>query len=181
MLFVKGFDAGEPIVYLSTEPASPTPPVLERSTYVPALDKAAYIGGDDFLGSSRERLFGFVNGQAGASNKNSQGFAHLVMDGHACEDASAGNSALIEPCATGVTCSTCLATSRPWRTPATLTPTAPCGTRNSVSGPTRRSSKARYRQIDEHVVFNLAATRPDLLTGPGGAPYGATGLTLTVR
>jgi hypothetical protein len=31
------------------------------------------------------------------------------------------------------------------------------------------------RQIDEVVVFNLAATRPDLITGPGGAPYGATG------
>jgi hypothetical protein len=31
------------------------------------------------------------------------------------------------------------------------------------------------RQIDEVIVFNLAATRPDLLTGPGGAPYGSTG------
>ena len=37
------------------------------------------------------------------------------------------------------------------------------------------------RQIDEVVVFNLAATRPDLLTGPGGAPYGAQGSTSTVR
>jgi hypothetical protein len=25
------------------------------------------------------------------------------------------------------------------------------------------------RQMDENVVFNLAATRPDLITGPGGA------------
>jgi hypothetical protein len=47
MLFVKGFDAGEPIVYLSTEAGQALPSVLERSTYVPALDKAAYNGGDD--------------------------------------------------------------------------------------------------------------------------------------
>jgi hypothetical protein len=34
------------------------------------------------------------------------------------------------------------------------------------------------RQIDENVVFNLAATRPDLLTGPGGAPYGTVGIDI---
>jgi len=64
--------------------------------FVPALDKAAYNGGDDFLGSARERLFGFVNGQTGASNRQSQGVVHLVNDGHASEDASAGNAALID-------------------------------------------------------------------------------------
>ena len=34
------------------------------------------------------------------------------------------------------------------------------------------------RQIDEVEVFNLAATRPDLLTGPGGAPYGSVGVDI---
>ena len=89
LLFVKGFDAGQPIVYISTDAGQPLTAVLERSTYVPALDKAAYNGGDDFLGSARERLFGFINGQTGADNKESQGFVHLVKDGHASEDASA--------------------------------------------------------------------------------------------
>ena len=50
LLFVKGFDAGQPIVYISTDAGQPLTAVLERSTYVPALDKAAYNGGDDFLG-----------------------------------------------------------------------------------------------------------------------------------
>jgi hypothetical protein len=36
MLFVKGFDAGQPIVYLSTDAGQPLTAVLERSTYVPA-------------------------------------------------------------------------------------------------------------------------------------------------
>ena len=84
MLFVKGFDAGQPIVYISTDAGQPLTAVLERSTYVPALDKAAYNGGDDFLGSARERLFGFINGQTGANNPQAQGFVHLVKDGHAC-------------------------------------------------------------------------------------------------
>jgi len=73
LLFVKGFDAGQPIIYISTDAGQPLTSVLERSTYVPALDKAAYNGGDDFLGSARERLFGFINGQSGADNRESQG------------------------------------------------------------------------------------------------------------
>ncbi|MBA2380903.1 MAG: hypothetical protein H0V73_02220, partial [Chloroflexi bacterium] len=82
ILFIKGFDAGQPIVYISTDAGQPLTAVLERVTYVPALDKAAYNGGDDFLGSSRERLFGFINGQTGVGNKQAQGFVHLAKDGH---------------------------------------------------------------------------------------------------
>src|SRR5262249_4659828 len=41
LLFVKGFDAGQPIVYISTDAGQPLTAVLERATYVPALDKAA--------------------------------------------------------------------------------------------------------------------------------------------
>src|SRR3984893_1884154 len=96
MLFVKGFDAGQPIVYLSTDAGQPLTAVLERTTYVPALNEAAYNGGDDFLGSARERLFGFINGQTGADNPQAQGFRNLVLDGHASEDGSLGNAGLIE-------------------------------------------------------------------------------------
>jgi len=52
VLFVKGFDAGEPIVYLSTDAGQPLTAVLERSTYVPALNDASYNGG----ASARDRL-----------------------------------------------------------------------------------------------------------------------------
>src|SRR5258708_39228810 len=50
MLFVKGFDAGQPILYLSTDAGQPLTAVLERSVYVPALNNASFNGGDDFLG-----------------------------------------------------------------------------------------------------------------------------------
>ena len=95
ILFVKGFDAGQPIVYLSTGAGQPLTTVLERATYVPALNNASVNGGDDFLGSARERLFGFINGQTGAANPQAQGFQHLVLDGHVSQDASAGNTTLI--------------------------------------------------------------------------------------
>src|SRR5260221_9665153 len=95
MLFVKGFDAGQPILYLSTDAGQPLTAVLERSVFVPALNNAAFNGGDDFLGSARERLFGFINGQTGAANPQAQGFVHLIKDGVAGQDASAGNPALI--------------------------------------------------------------------------------------
>ena len=96
MLFVKGFDAGQPILYLSTDAGQPLTAVLERATYVPALDRAPFNGGDDFLGSARERLFAFINGQTGYGNSQAQGFVHLVKDGYASTDASADNTALID-------------------------------------------------------------------------------------
>jgi hypothetical protein len=37
MLITKGFDAGQPIVYLSTDAGQPLTAVLERATYVPAI------------------------------------------------------------------------------------------------------------------------------------------------
>ena len=86
MLFVKGFDAGQPIVYLSTDAGQPLTAVLQRSVYVPALNDASFNGGDDFLGSARERLFGFINGQTGVNNPQAQGFQHLAKDGMVGQD-----------------------------------------------------------------------------------------------
>jgi hypothetical protein len=176
ILFVKGFDAGEPIVYISTDSGQPLPSVLERSTYVPALDQAAYNGGDDFLGSGRERLFGFINGQTGADNKNSQGFVHLIRDGHACEDASASNTALIEALRNGGDLLNVFGDFPTLEDPRHANAYSPLWDAQ-LGVWTDKAIQEGYdtRQIDEVVVFNLAATRPDLLTGPGGAPYGSTG------
>jgi hypothetical protein len=69
LLFVKGFDAGQPIIYLSTDAGQPLTAVLERSTYVPALNNASFNGGDDFLGSARERLFGLHQRPASAEGR----------------------------------------------------------------------------------------------------------------
>ncbi len=184
MLFIKGFDAGEPIIYLSTDAGQPLTAVLERATYVPALDRAAYNGGDDFLGSARERLFGFINGQTGRRNRQSQGFQHLMLDGHGSEDASADNKALIQSLRRGGDLLNVFGDFPTLRDPRHANAYSPLWdaqlglwTDKAVKGGLNK------RQIDENVVFNLAATRPDLLTGVDPAtgepaPYGSVGVDI---
>ena len=184
MLFIKGFDAGQPIVYLSTDAGQPLTAVLERSTYVPALDRVAYAGGDDFLGSARERLFGFINGQTGRNNPQAQGFTHLMLDGHGSQDASAGNTALIQSLRRGGDLLNVFGDFPTLRDPRHSNAYSPLW-EAQLGLWTDKAVKAglNKRQIDENVVFNLAATRPDLLTGVDPAtgmpaPYGASGVTI---
>src|SRR3989440_5414523 len=179
LLFVKGFDAGQPILYLSTDAGQPLTAVLERSTYVPALDKAAYNGGDDFLGSAREGLFGFVNGQTGATNPQAQGFVNLVRDGHASEDASADNTALINALRNGGDLLNVFGDFPTLADPRHAQAYVPFGDAQLGQWTQKAVNEGlNTRQIDEVVVFNLAATRPDLLTGPNGAPYGSAGVDI---
>ncbi len=179
MLFVKGFDAGQPIVYISTDAGQPLTAVLERATYVPALNNAAFNGGDDFLGSSRERLFAFTNGQTGVNNPQAQGFVHLVKDGHASEDASANNMGLINALRNGGDLLNVFGDFPTLTDPRHADAYSPMWDAQ-LGEWTQKAIKEGYdkRQIDEVVVFNLAATRPDLLTGPGGAPYGSVGIDI---
>ncbi|MDX6567079.1 MAG: hypothetical protein QOE10_2741 [Gaiellales bacterium] len=184
LLFVKGFDAGQPIVYISTDAGQPLTSVLERSTYVPALDKAAYNGGDDFLGSARERLFGFINGQTGADNKQSQGFVHLIKDGHASEDASAGNTALIDALRNGGDLLNVFGDFPTLSDPRHADAYSPLWDAQLGLWTDKAVQQGlTTRQTDEVQVFNLAATRPDLITGINPAtgqpaPYGATGVDI---
>ncbi len=184
LLFVKGFDAGQPIVYISTDAGQPLTAVLERSTYVPALDQAAYNGGDDFLGSARERLFGFINGQTGADNKESQGFVHLVKDGHASEDASAGNTALIDALRNGGDLLNVFGDFPTEKDPRHAQAYSPLWDAQLGLWTDKAVRQGlNTRQIDEVQVFNLAATRPDLLTGIDPAtgepaPYGSVGVDI---
>ncbi|MEP7188847.1 MAG: hypothetical protein ABI901_06645, partial [Roseiflexaceae bacterium] len=87
ILFVRGFDSGQPILYLSTEASDPMAATIERATFVPLLQDSPFLGGDDFLGSARERIFVMANGQTGKNNPQAQGLAHVILDGHGTEDA----------------------------------------------------------------------------------------------
>ena len=179
LLLVKGFDAGQPILYLSTEADDPLASVLERSTYVPALARASYTGGDDFLGSARERLFGFINGQTGPNNRNAQGFVNIVQDGHAAEDASAGNTALINALRNGGDLLNVFGDFPTLKDPRHADAYSPLWDAQLGQWTQKAIDQGlNKRQIDENVVFNLAATRPDLLTGPGGAAYGTVGIDI---
>ncbi len=174
LLFITGFDSGKPIVYLSTESDDPAAAVLERSTYVPALHQAPFAGGDDFLGSLRERIFPFVNGRTGAGNGEAQGLSHLILDGHASEDASLKNRPLIDALRNG---GDALNVQGDF-------PTLTANNRRASYSPLWEAQFGQWsekaigegwdrRQTDEFQILNLAKSRPDLLTAPGGAPYGS--------
>jgi hypothetical protein len=184
MLFVKGFDAGQPIVYLSTDAGQPLTAVLERATYVPALDSAAFNGGDDFLGSARERLFGFINGQTGANNPQAQGFQHLAKDGMVAEDASLSNTAFINALRNGGDLLNVFGDFPTLTDPRHSDAYSPLwDAQLGLWTPKAVSEGLNTRQIDEVQVFNLAATRPDLLTGVNPAtgqpePYGSAGVDI---
>ena len=184
MLFVKGFDAGQPIVYLSTDAGEPLTAVLERSTYVPALHDVAINGGDDFLGSARERLFGFVNGQTGVDNPNAQGFVHLIKDGFAAEDASLSNTALINGLRFGGDFLQVFGDFPTLTDPRHADAYSPLwDAQIALWTPKAVSEGLNTRQIDENQVLNLAFSRPDLLTGfnpATGQPdlYGSDGIVI---
>lgn len=184
MLFVKGFDAGEPIVYLSTDAGQPLTAVLERATYVPALNNVSFNGGDDFLGSARERLFGFINGQTGANNPNAQGFQHLAEDGFVGDNASAGDTRLIQALRHGGDLLNVFGDFPTLADPRHADAYSPLwDAQLGLWTPKAVSEGLNTRQTDENTVLNLAATRPDLLTGVNPAtgasePYGSVGVDI---
>jgi len=184
LLFVKGFDAGQPIIYLSTDAGQPLTAVLERATYVPALNNASFNGGDDFLGSARERLFGFINGQTGGGNPNAQGFQHLVLDGFASQDASAANDPMIDALRHGGDLLNVFGDFPTLADPRHADAYSPLwDAQLGLWTPKAVSEGLNTRQTDENTVLNLVATRPDLLTGVNPAtgapqPYGAVGVDI---
>ena len=184
MLFVKGFDAGQPIVYLSTDAGQPLTAVLERSTYVPALNDASCNGCDDFLGSARERLFGFVNGQTGVNNSQSQGFQHLAKDGMVGEDAVQSNTAFINALRYGGDILNVFGDFPTLIDPRHADAYSPLwDAQLGLWTPKAISEGLDKRQIDENQVLNLAFSRPDLLAGVNpvtGQPqlYGSVGVDI---
>ena len=184
LLFVKGFDAGQPIVYLSTDAGQPLTAVLERSTYVPALNNASFNGGDDFLGSARERLFGFINGQAGAGQPEGagvrapgQGRVRLIgrqRGQHRDDRRPAQRRDLLNVFGDFPTLTD----------PRHADAYSPLwDAQLGLWTPKAVKAGLNTRQIDENQVFNLAATRPDLLTGVDPAtgkpaPYGSAGVDI---
>jgi len=174
LLLVRGFNSGKPILYISTDASDPGAAVLERSTYLPALDATAFAGGDDFLGSVRERIFPFLNGQTGIDNPQAQGLSHLILDGHASEDASLKNKPLLQA----------LHDFGDALNVQGDFPTLTENNRRAAYSPLWEAQFGEWTpkavklglntmQTDEFQILKLAAERPDLLTGPGGAAFGS--------
>ena len=184
MLVTKGFDGSQPIVYLSTDAGQPLTAVLERSTYVPALNNASYNGGDDFLGSARERLFGFVNGQTGVNNPNAQGFQHFAKDSPVSENAVQSNTKFINAMRYGGDILNVFGDFPTLLSPRHADAYSPLwDAQLGLWTPKAVKEGLNKRQINENEVLNLAYSHPDLLTGVNpatGKPqlYGSVGVNI---
>jgi len=184
MLITKGFDGSQPIVYLSTDAGQPLTAVLERSTYVPALNNASCNGCDDFLGSARERLFGFVNGQTGVNNPNAQGFQHFAKDGPISENAVQTNTKFINAMRYGGDILNVFGDFPTLLSPRHADAYSPLwDAQLGLWTPKAVKEGLNKRQINENEVLNLAYSHPDLLTGVNpatGKPqlYGSVGVDI---
>ncbi len=164
MLLARGFDSGQPIVYLSTEASDPGAAAVERATYVPLLAHASFANGDDNLGSARERIFVFVNGVT--LPDTGQGLMFLGLNGNLGEDATLANAATLG------------------------SPMNVQGDFPSLDDPRHANAYSplwdvqlgvwtnaavaagkNVRQTDENQILNLVGDGD--ITGPGGAPYGS--------
>jgi hypothetical protein len=184
MLFVKGFDGSKPIVYLSTDAGNPLAAVLERSTYVPALNNASCNGCDDFLGSARERLFSFVNGQTGVGNADSQGLQHFAKDGMMSMNAVQSNTKFINALRYGGDALNVFGDFPTLSSPRHADAYSPLwDDQLALWTPKAVKEGLNKRQINENEVLNLAYSHPDLLTGfnpATGKPqlYGSVGVDI---
>jgi hypothetical protein len=184
MLFVKGFDGSKPIVYLSTDAGQPISAVLERSTYVPALNNASCNGCDDFLGSARERLFSFVNGQTGVGNSESQGLQHFAKDGMMSMNAVQSNTKFINALRYGGDALNVFGNFPTLISPRHADAYSPLwDDQLALWTPKAVKEGLNKRFINENSVLNLAYSRPDLLTGfnpATGGPqlYGSIGVDI---
>lgn len=75
-----GFSGGKPVKYVSTDASVELAAALENVTYAPALNDAPKLG-QDGTDQARTSLAAFVNGQTGAANPNRQGLNSAVLDG----------------------------------------------------------------------------------------------------
>jgi hypothetical protein len=164
MLLAHGFDSGQPIVYLSTEASDPGAATVERAIYVPLLNHASFANGDDNLGSARERIFVFLNGQM--SGDNAQGLMYLGSRCHLGSDATLANSAQL-----------CSPLNAQGDFPSLDDPRHANAYSPlwdvQLSAWTKAAIAAgkNTRQTDENQILNLVGEGD--LTGPGGAPYGS--------
>lgn len=177
MLFIRGFDSGQPIIYLSTEASDPVAAVIERATFVPLLKNSPFLGGDDFLGSARERIFPFANGQTGKNNPQAQGFAHTILDAYGDQDANTQNTGLIEALRNG---GDALNTQGDFPTlddPRHANAYSPLW--DAQVGVWTKDAIAKglnKRQNDENAILKLAVD--GMITGPEGKPYGSAGFVI---
>ncbi len=180
MVLSHGFDSGQPILYLSTEASDAMAATLERATYVPLLANAPYVGGDDFAGSARERIFAVANGprkaQARAYDQNAsdgqaQGFIYASLDGNLAQDITPANTADIRT-------SNNIQGDFPLRAqPRHEFSYSPLWDAQVGEWTPQAIAQGKVRQLNDENQM-LAVVKAGLMTGPMGMKFGSAGFVI---
>ena len=149
-----GFSFSRPVLYLSTEANDPVLASLEGATYAPGLANIP-VGGDDSALSPVERIFVESNGPTnvgGEVNPQRQGLNSALTDGRGPLNVLGG-------------------------IPTIATDYSPLWDVNLGEWTQEAITKGyRSRVTDEFQILGLVLR--GYLTGPGGKPYGSTGLVV---
>ena len=149
-----GFSFARPVLYLSLEASDALPATLEAATFAPAMTDIK-VGGDDGAFSAVERLFAVINGPTsdvpGEINPQRQGFnSALKGDGAGPLNVLGG-------------------------IPTIATDYSPLWDVN-VGEWTQAAIANDYRSRVREEFEILGMARAGHLTGPGGVPFGSSGL-----
>ncbi|MDQ3146205.1 MAG: hypothetical protein M3R01_04640 [Actinomycetota bacterium] len=145
------FSFAKPSVYMSTEASDAVTAALDMGTFAPALGDIA-TGRDDSAFSAIERLFVTANGPTGADNPQRQGLESTLVDNLPPLHVVGG-------------------------LPTVALDYSPLWDLNLGEWTAEAIERGyRSRLIDEFQLLNFV--RDGWITGPGGAPYGSTGIVV---
>ncbi len=149
---VNGFSFGRPVLYVSSDATVEAAAALEGATFAPALGNVP-VGRDDSLFSAVERLFGFTNGpvdEFDERNPQRQGFNSALVDGGGPLNVLGG-------------------------IPTIATDYSPLWDVNLGEWTQEAIDNGyRSRMFEEFAILGMVER--GFLTGPGGGPYGSSGI-----
>jgi hypothetical protein len=154
LALTSGFSFGRPVLYLSTDASADIAASLEAAIHVPALANIA-VGRDDSLFSAVERIFGFTNGPTNdfaEVNPQRQGFNSAIVGQGGPLNVLGG-------------------------IPTVATDYSPLWDLN-LGEWTQEAIDAGYRSRMTEEFAILGMVTRGFVTGPGGAPYGSTGIII---
>lgn len=150
---INGFSFGRPVMYVSTDANDPGVAAVEGNTYAPLL-KNIPVGQDDSFSSAVERIFIAVNGpyEGACDNPQRQGLFAALTDGHRPNNTFGG-------------------------IPTIALDYSPLWDANIYEWTPDAIARGFRSQLREEFQI-LGLVERGFLTGPGGTPFGSTGIII---
>ena len=156
-----GFSFAKPVLYLSTDTNQELPAALEKSTFAPGL-RDIQVGNDDALFSAVERIFGWTNGPVNSYVDPETGITEVNPQRQGFNSALRGEGGPLNVLG-GI--------------PTVATDYSPLWDLNLGEWTQEAIDNGYVSRLTEEFQI-LGLVERGFLTGPGGAPYGSTGIII---